>query len=221
MYAPMADIPLGKVWDSLPPGYDLGMVRAFRDLDYSSTTPGPKTKLSTDWIVAKLVQNNVGASGGSGSDGKLLPAETVFMDLGASQTKVDGLCDAASTGEDKIPAGVVDPYITSTGVANGSYFWLIIHGPAKVKQANTSAATVTVGMDLIPHATENGRVDLYGNTTALIQAIVPGATEANIETALETIVLQNRQRFAWALEDNNSVENATFRAFISSPRFWK
>lgn len=212
MYAPMADVPLGKTWSSLPPGYDLGMVRAFRDLNFASTTPGVKTLLSPDWVIAKFVQNNTG--------GAVLPGEVLHPDLAAFQTKVDGKCAGDSTGEDKVPGGVVDPYVDSAGVTNQYYFWLIIHGPGKVKQAASSAATITVGMDLIPHATENGRVDLFGNTTALIQAIVPGASEANIETALETIVLQQRQKFATALEDSAGVEDALVRAFINSPRFW-
>lgn len=152
--------PRGKYVTQIPAGWRLGMQKVIPDLDYSQVPATPHSTAPTGSSVrVQLVQNNVGASGGTGSDGYLLPSELVAFDLTAVEQKILYLADGNGANVRNIADGVVDEYLASTGVPNQSYFWLVVDGPTKFKN-KASAATITAKLRLIADETTPGRVDL-------------------------------------------------------------
>lgn len=96
----------------------------FPDLDYNSTTPGPRRTLSGMMVDAVLVKNAGSA---------LSPGTVVKWSVPGKE--VNGVA-----GADEVGAGVVSPYIVGT-VATDELFWLIRKGPVEV----LSSAAISAG----------------------------------------------------------------------------
>ena len=104
-----------------------GTVVQFRDETKSGY--GPKTLNSGQYVSARLVRNSSGFA--------LAPGRLVTWESGYRNRRVDGYAKVTSVE----CAGVVDPLIPATGVADDDLFWVIFKGPCLVKTApNASAA---------------------------------------------------------------------------------
>lgn len=95
----------------------LGAEWYYEDLDYSSSSTGITTRLTGHKVRCRLVKNSSGIA--------LLPGRLAVFKSGTNMTEVDGY--VATTG--KSPCGVVDEYLPSAGVPDGSYFLLVLEGP--------------------------------------------------------------------------------------------
>lgn len=126
----------------------------FEDIDYSASTSGVRTRLTGHRVRCRLVKNSSGIA--------LLPGRVAVFKAGTSQTEVDGM--VATTG--KSPAGVIDEYLPSAGVPDGSYFWLVMEGPCSPLTSLAGDATnvITEGNPVVAltaatsQATTAGRV---------------------------------------------------------------
>jgi len=109
-----------------------GIVKLFKNVNYNSTAGAQvKDTLGAGEVTAILVRN--------ASTVALLPGRVVAWKTLSQGKQVDGYV-AADFGK---AAGVVDPFLPSTGVAVNDYFWLIVKGPCLVKKsldANTLAS---------------------------------------------------------------------------------
>lgn len=117
-------------------------------------------------VCVRLVKNSAGIA--------LTPGRLVRYKAGTNRTEVDGYTTttAAEIG------GVVDEWLPAAGVANGSYFYVVIHGPTTVKTSLAANAenVINEGDVLVSltgatsGATTSGRVatqDLTGATDVL------------------------------------------------------
>jgi len=177
-----APFPLGKTLyqgQDVPTGSDLtyseGILGHENYFDHKSvpTEFGPILLTSQKKICARLVRNVSGIA--------LLPGYTVtWRDAdGIRNKEVDGY--ARTTAAEV--AGIVDPFLPSSGVRDDDVFWLIVAGPvlAKTSLAGNAENVISRG-DIMyaltaatSQATTAGRVISYaattGTTTALSQIL--------------------------------------------------
>jgi hypothetical protein len=127
--------------DELP--HLLGYRAFFSDVDKDTT--GAKTMLTGMTIEAVWVKN--------ADTTAVMPGRVCSWKAGYAGTQIDDYCGALGKG-----AGVVDPYVGSSGVAAGKHFWLITKGPADCRGDGTS---ITAGNQLMTGAT--GYVQPYAS----------------------------------------------------------
>jgi hypothetical protein len=137
----------------------VGRKRVLQYID-PTATHGARVKTLQDDVVAIAVQNRSGAT--------LLPGRIVKWSSTGTGKHVDGYTTGA---EPARAAGVVDPWLPSTGVPDGDIFWLIVEGPCLVSQASTTlTGDVAVGDILFAitassaGAPEAGRFQRFGGT---------------------------------------------------------
>lgn len=148
--------PLGQyaTADELP--HLLGQEGIFADVNHSSSE-NVKPELSGMSVVAMWVRN--------GSGGALLPSTGVVW---STTTGEVGIEVSGAGGADVDWAGIVDPHLPAAGVPNGSHFWIIRNGPAKV--IHDGDDTIVAGDLLVAGA--DGKVDKYsGAATAATEPI--------------------------------------------------
>jgi hypothetical protein len=143
------DYPIGKI-NHVTAVNRLGSVFRFANIDYD--TAGLKNVVSGMYSYARLVKN--------GSGGTLKAGDVCYWDIAGKGPgmEVDG---AAAIASNNIPAGVVDPYISTT-VADAETFLLFYYGPAKF--LFTTGTSVAIGDNLTLGAA--GRVDVFAVATA-------------------------------------------------------
>jgi hypothetical protein len=90
-----------------------GCEREFEDLDYDDVKRGRRTN---HIVRCRWVKNSSGIA--------LLPGYLVVFKAGTNRTEVDGY--ARLTAADAV---VADEWLPAAGVPNGSYFWVVVHGP--------------------------------------------------------------------------------------------
>lgn len=141
-------------------------------LSYSSLGADPYGRQ----VTCRIVRNS---SGITLKPGRLVhyteSTSTSTAEDGRYETRVDGYCNAVT---DR-PAGVVDDYLTP-GVADGDLFYIVIDGPTRVQQVNSSQVALVVGDRLVPATgtsrtnDDSGRVakqDASAATTDIMPAI--------------------------------------------------
>lgn len=130
----VAELPLDEFRTSIDV-HNLG--QCFTSEDQVLTSRGNLTIRSSRPVKYRLVQNTSG--------GALLPSRAVKYAAGEHGLKVDGY---AADGGDF--AGVVCPFIPSSGVPDDAYFWIVVEGPATVltNPAADLANAITVGADV-------------------------------------------------------------------------
>jgi hypothetical protein len=126
----VANYGLGEKTDADWGSKHLGAQCSFPDLDYSSTLTTLPT-LSGAMLTAKLV--------------KLTGATAVAPGSFVKYT-TPGLTIASITGTGDEPAGVVDPYLTSS-VAQNEYCWIIFNGPCDALAGEAAALNVPIKPD--------------------------------------------------------------------------
>jgi len=107
----------------------LGQEKWFPDVDYGAV--GVKTELSGMPVLCRYVRNTTG--------GVLLPGEIVTRDAASAVgndllkhvVKNTGLIAGSGAGAPTPIAGVVDEYVTTSGVADDEHFWMVVQGPTK------------------------------------------------------------------------------------------
>lgn len=112
----VANVGLGLI-DVVRDDRYLGVVRKFMDKNHADKNSN--LLLSGASIYAAYVKNGSGVT---------LAAGTGIKFLNTALGKTIG----AKHGADERCDGVVDPFISSAGLANGSYGWIIIGGPCDV-----------------------------------------------------------------------------------------
>lgn len=155
----------------------LGQRREHMDIDYSSTAR-VKPPLSSNLIIAIWVKNDSG--------GVLTARSAVEWKSGYFGTRI-----GAATGAGEIVAGVVDPYVGSSGVANGRHFWLIIEGPAEL----ISDGNAAISQNEYVKSAATGKIR---------------KTDTTATAASELLAT-----FAQAMESVTNVDGTTFRAWIN------
>lgn len=135
----------------------LGQEKWFPDVDYGAT--GVKTELSGMPVLCRYVRNTTG--------GVLLPGEIVTRDA-ASAVANDLLKHVVkNTGyiaNTPTPiAGVVDEYVTTSGVADDEHFWMVVQGPTKFDGGEAGAA---IGDYIVPHA-DDGKSGTFAHSGTL------------------------------------------------------
>lgn len=120
----------------------LGTEGVFENRNWGAT--GIKTHIDRREIVCRLVRNEGGAA--------RLPRRQVSYDTGTDQW---GKEISAYTGDGEAGAGVIDPFITSSGLADNGIGWIIIRGP--VDMENTADGVIAVGDRIVSAA--NGQVN--------------------------------------------------------------
>jgi hypothetical protein len=126
MHPAVAQYPLGQAIGTSFPDAWLGSQASFADLDYDAIDPKPT--LSGHMVDCILVKQT-GATA-------IAPGSVVKWSVAGTEV-------AAVAGANEVPAGVVDPYRT-TSVAQGEAFWLITRGPALVLSSAAIAANAPV-----------------------------------------------------------------------------
>jgi hypothetical protein len=137
-----------------------GMLAEFEDVDYSTSTSGVNLPLSGHRVTCRLVKNSSGIA--------LLPGRLVRYKDGTNCGEVDGYPVGPRTDS---TAGFVDEYLPSAGVADGSYFWIVVRGPvaALTGLAGDGGNLLAESIWLIAltaatsQATSAGRVTLVSN----------------------------------------------------------
>ena len=129
----------------------------FIDFDIAS----PDTQETARTVFVRLVKN--------GSGGTLLPG--VVLKPTTTSAKLFRTSVAGAAGATDKPVGVVNRHISSSGVADTKYFWMVVEGPTEVID---SGSGVTAG-DTIKTATGG---DVAKNTSTPV--------EFDLGTALET-----------------------------------
>lgn len=122
----VAQYPLGQAIGTDFPDAWLGSQASFADLDYEANDPKPT--LSGHMVNAILVKQT-GATA-------IAPGSIV-------KWGVPGFSVAAVASASDPPAGVADPYRT-TSIAQNEAFWLITHGPALVLSSTSISANAPV-----------------------------------------------------------------------------
>ena len=145
----LSDQPIGKI-NVITGTEQLGRMFEFTNIDYD--TVGMKNVVSGMVSKARLVKN--------GSGGTLQSSDVCYWDIAGNGPgmEVDG---TAAIGSNNMPAGVVDPYISTT-VADGETFLLFFYGPAKCRFITGTA--VAIGDHLTLGA--GGGVDKYAIASA-------------------------------------------------------
>lgn len=113
-----------------------GIVKVFKDLDYSGSGVGARAPRSGGEVTCILVRNTSGIS--------LLPKMAVVWKSGARGKQVDGYARARP---DRAIAGIVDEWLPSTGVANNDYFWLTVKGPTLAITGMAGDETNVISVD--------------------------------------------------------------------------
>lgn len=128
-----------------------GQVCTFTNINVLSGATTVRTPLEDGPIQARLVRNVSGIN--------LLPGRLVIYAAGYNDRRVDGY----SYQDFQRVAGVVDPFLPSTGVPNGDVFWLVIEGTVPVRRALSNSAADDAENDV-----------LYAITAATSQATTAG-----------------------------------------------
>lgn len=145
----------------------MGIKKIFKDLDYSNTSPSntsSKAPRSGGECMAILVRNSSGIA--------LLPGRVCVWKAGAIGKEVDGYtcADGLIATTAAIPAGVVDEWLPSGGVADKDLFWLVVKGPSNIKKS-LDANTLTQGEAVVvitavtSQATTAGRIKSFLQTS--------------------------------------------------------
>lgn len=101
-----------------------GIVKRFKNINYNSTAGAQvKDTLGGGEVIAILVRNAATIA--------LLPGRVCVWKTTLQGRQVDGY----TTIDFDKAAGVVDPFLPSSGVAINDYFWLFVKGPCLVKKA--------------------------------------------------------------------------------------
>lgn len=166
--------PLGKV-NIVSDTALLGQRGRFLDLDYSGNPDGVKSPQSQSPVIAILVYNNSG--------GTLAAGTMVKWDNGATYGPFRGVIGAAAVASDEVPAGVVDPWISSP-VPIGGIFWLIIEGPCKF--LFTTGTTLDEG-DLLAIGASGRAAKFVPETTDPVYHV--GRSLAAVDTAIASDTL--------------------------------
>lgn len=141
-----------------------GIIKTFRDLDYSNVSNGVAAPRSGGEVTCILVRNSSGIA--------LLPGRVCVWKVNAVGKEVDGYTaeDALVGTRLAIPAGVVDEFLPAAGVADDDLFWLVVRGPCLVKKS-LDANTLTEGQAVVAitaatsQATTAGRIISYVQTS--------------------------------------------------------
>lgn len=123
-------LPEGESTTQVPAEF-IGQVATFKDQSAIGTDNKMSLNSGRDRL-ARLVKN---ASGGTLAAKKLVKYGTSTGDPGANI--------GAYSGEGDIANGCVDPKIPSSGVPNGSYFWMFFDGPCAL--INSSDGALAIG----------------------------------------------------------------------------
>lgn len=103
-----------------------GIVKVFKNVNYNSTAGAQvKDTITGGEVTCILVRN--------ASTVSLLPGRVVVWKTLSQGKQVDGY--SGVSGDYCKVAGVVDPFLPSTGVAANDYFWLVVKGPCLVKKS--------------------------------------------------------------------------------------
>lgn len=139
----------------------VGEQKVFEDRNWTSRI---MTKRTNHPVTCRLVKNSSGIA--------LLPGYLVTFKAGTNRTEVDGY--ARTTAVDCVP---VDEFLPSTGVPDGSYFWVVVKGPALCVMPASQAGDIADDAVLVALtaaastvSTTAGRVnnqDLTGATAVL------------------------------------------------------
>lgn len=140
----------------------VGREYEFEDLTYSSSPP---TERSKHRVTVRVVKNSSGIA--------LLPKRLVTFKSATYDTEVDGYAAADAT-----DAVMVDEWVSSSGVANADYFYVVVKGPTlgttdpaagALNVINVGDALVALTAAASTHSTTSGRVvpqTLSGHTAA-------------------------------------------------------
>lgn len=120
-----------------------------RKVQASGTTV--RLQLEDNALVARLVRNVSGIA--------LLPGRLVIYKASFNNKRVDGYTSTTA----QRAAGVVDPFLPSTGVPNGDLFWIIEEGTVPVRRSLSNSAADDAEGDV-----------LYAITAATSQATTAG-----------------------------------------------
>lgn len=148
-----------------------GKTFTFEDINLNPSTPGAKPTRTGKYVTVMLVKN--------GSGFTILPKRLVVMSTVAGEYGiVKGYARLTATG----PCFPVDEYIPAAGVPDGSYFFVVVGGPALVLTGIADmSADVAVGDRVVAltavtsGATTAGRIapiDLTGATALLANQIL-------------------------------------------------
>ncbi len=110
-----------------------GIVKLFKNVNYNSTAGAAVKDTTTGGEVTAILVRNV-------STVSLLPGRVAVWKTLSQGKQVDGY--SGVDGNYCKVAGVVDPFLPSTGVAVNDLFWLFVKGPTLVKKS-TDANTLT------------------------------------------------------------------------------
>lgn len=128
-----------------------GQVCTFTNVNVPSGATTLRTVLEDGPIVARLVRNTSGIA--------LLPSRIAIYASGFNDKRVDGYTHTTA----QQGAGIVDPFLPSTGVPNGDLFWLIEEGTVPVRRSLSNSAADDAAGDI-----------LYAITAATSQATTAG-----------------------------------------------
>lgn len=152
-----------------------GIIKTFKDMNYTRTSGAQVNGYrSGGEVTCILVRNDSGQA--------LLPGRVCIWKAGAVGKRVDGYtaADGLANSRLAIPAGIVDEFLPSTGVADDDYFWLVVKGPALVKKS-LDANTLTQGENVVAITaadslgTTSGRIKSFlqtSNTTEMANQAV-------------------------------------------------
>lgn len=153
-----------------------GIRKVFKDLNYSNTSPSntsAKSPRSGGEVTCILVRNKSGVA--------LLPGRLCVWKSGKEGLQVDGY----TTTTYAKPAGVVDEWLPSTGVAANDLFWLVVKGPCLVKKS-LDGNTLTQDDYVVAITAATSQSTTAGRITSLIAT--SNATDA-LSMALNRIGL--------------------------------
>lgn len=183
------DLPIGQTRtgsDTAASGtlqHQVGTTVEFPDLDYSSSSP--QLPLSGATNKAILVRN---ISGGMLSASTCLKWGTNAGDVGLNVT---------TCGDGEIAAGIVDPFVGSSGVADDGIFWMFIDGLCDV--ISDGGGTLSLG-DVVVSAA-SGKVNK--------QTAAPADTTA--------AMIQVNSVVGYVAEAATNVDGTIFRCKLALP----
>lgn len=177
-----------------------GIIKTFKDLDYSGSGVGSRAARSGGEVTCMLVRNSSGVA--------LLPKTAVTWKSGARGKQVDGQAEFAP---DRAIAGIVDEWLPSTGVAANDYFWLTVKGP-------TLALTSIAGDETNVISVDDWLVNSTGaNSTATTAAgrVIPAVIPSGITTNITFAQSSNLYKFARAMSAMTTAQtNANVLVYV-------
>ena len=162
-----------------------GIVKIFKDMDYSGAGVGARAPRSGGEVTCILVRNASGVA--------LLPKMAVVWKSGARGKQVDGY---ARPTPDRAIAGIVDEWLPSTGVAANDYFWLTVRGPTLAITSAAADETCVFSVDdWLVNAT--AAASTHSTTAGRVQPLIPPTS--GLTTNITFAQSSNLYKFARAM----------------------